>query len=110
MINDVVPLEFSALLLSCGLQDLIAPKIYHFMSNPRPWNGPFRPWGRTWYDPYLILAKDYPQLQSFLKPIGRRLTIKYTIQQRDEGYFESPAWRTTWIPRPSMRFQAEAYV
>ena len=102
--------NFPSFFLSCGLQDLIAPKIYHFMSNPRPWNGPFRPWGRAGYYPYLALAKDYPQLQAFLKPIGRCKVVKYSMQQRLKSYLESPAWRTPQIRERIMRFEAEAYV
>ncbi len=102
--------NFPSFFLSCGLQDLITPKIYHFMSNPRPWNGPFRPWGRAWYDPYLALANDYPQLKAFTKPIGRCMAIKYAVQQRLKGCFESPAWRTPRIRERIMRFEAEAYV
>ena len=102
--------NFPSFFLSCGLEDLIAPKIYHFMSNPRPWNGPFRPWGRAGYKPYLALAKDYPQLQAFLKPIGRYKTVKYTVQQRLKSYLESPAWRTSQVRERIIRFEAESYV
>ena len=102
--------NFPSFFLSCGLQELITPKIYHFMSNPRPWNGPFRPWGRACYDPYLALAKDYPQLQPFLKPIGRFKAMKYSLQQRLKLNFESPAWRAPRIRERIMRFEAEAYV
>ena len=102
--------NFPGFFMSCGLQDLIAPKIYHFMSNPRPWNGPFRPWGRAWYEPYVALVRDYPQLQGFLKPIGRCQAIKYAVQQRLKGHFESPAWRTPRIRERIMRLEAEAYV
>ena len=102
--------NFPSFLLFCGWQDLIAPRIYHFMSNPRPWNGPFRPWGRTWYDPYVALANDYPQLQAFRKPIGRFKAVKYAVQQQLKGQFESPAWRTPRIRERIMRVEAEAYV
>ena len=102
--------NFPSFFLSCGLQDLIAPKIYHFMSNPRPWNGPFKPWGRAWYDPYLALANDYPQLQAYQKPIGRCKALKYAVQQRLKGLIESPAWRTPRIRERIIRLEAEAYV
>ena len=102
--------NFPSFFLSCGLQDLIAPNIYHFMSNPRPWNGPFRPWGRAWYDPYIALAKEYPQLKASLKPIGCYKVMKYSLQQRLKLQFESPAWRTPEIRERIMRFEAEAYV
>ncbi len=102
--------NFPSFMMSCGWQDLIAPRIYHFMSNPRPWNGPFRPWGRVWYDPYVALAKNHPQLESFLKPIGRYQALKYALQQRLKGYFESPAWRTNLIRERLMHVEAEAYV
>ena len=102
--------NFPSFFLSCGFQNLITPKIYHFMSNPRPWNGPFKPWGRTWYDPYLGLANEYPQLRTFLKPIGRLRAIKYSVQQQLKGHFESPAWRTPRIRDRFLGSEAEAYV
>ena len=102
--------NFPSSFLFCGFQNLITPKILHFMSNPRPWNGPFKPWGQAWFEPYLALAKDYPELKAYPKPIGRLKAIKYSLQQTFKGRVETPAWRTPQIRDRFLRSEAEAYV
>ncbi len=102
--------NFPGFLMQCGFRSLINPKIYHFMSNPRPWHGPFKPWGRSWYDPYVDLVNDHPQLQCFFKPIGHYKSFKYAVRQRIIDHFEILAWQTPQVKERIMRLEAEAYI
>ena len=54
---------------------------------------------------------EYPQLQAFLKPIGRCRAMKvFHCSSGSKLQFESPAWRTPRIRERIMRLEAEAYV
>jgi hypothetical protein len=64
-----------------NLDEIVEPRIIHFMSRPRPWDGPFSPWGKTAYDPYPAFVKLYPGLNSLLKPSAGKKKIKYNLQQ-----------------------------
>ena len=41
----------------------IEPHLYHFMSNPRPWQGAFRPWGAKAHLNYTTLVEENPDLR-----------------------------------------------
>ncbi len=73
--------NFPGFLIGSQAERTTRPHIYHFMSNPRPWIEPVRPWGEAWRRPYVELISQYPQLR-FLEPrksLGRRL--RYWLQQ-----------------------------
>ena len=71
-----------------NLNDVVEPRIIHFMSRPRPWDGPFPPWGNTGYDPYPTFVKSYPGLQSLLRPAVGKQRLKYNLQQAIKSYVE----------------------
>ena len=102
--------NFPAFFLGTGFQTFIQPRIYHFMSNPRPWDGPFLPWGRAWSDPYVQLVARFPELEPFMKRIGRLRYAKYMLQQRYKRLFELPSWTTEDVRNSVLRIERESYV
>jgi lipopolysaccharide biosynthesis glycosyltransferase len=65
-----------------GLAPQVGPRITHFMSRPKPWNGAFPPWGRAQQKPYLDFVAAHPDLASELDEFGLKLTVRYNLQQR----------------------------
>jgi lipopolysaccharide biosynthesis glycosyltransferase len=73
--------NFPGFLIGTPMEKRVKPVIYHFMSNPRPWNNAVAPWGYKWMKPYDDFLKQYPQM-AFLKPrrpLGKHL--KFIAQQ-----------------------------
>ena len=64
-----------------GVEDDVAPRIYHFMSNPRPWHGAFAPWGAIPFERYAQLIHRYPQLAKLQPQLPAWLRAKYALQQ-----------------------------
>jgi lipopolysaccharide biosynthesis glycosyltransferase len=85
--------NFPIFLLNSGVQRSLRPAIYHFMSNPRPWQGSFAPWGRSWHAPYPRLIAQHPELARFLGPLPISRRIKYTVQQRFKQLAERRRYR-----------------
>lgn len=84
--------NFPAFYLRSGLENLVEPRVVHFMSNPRPWQGSFFPWGAKGREPYLDLVKTYPEMEPFwprLKPVRY---AKYQMQQRYMQTIWAPVW------------------
>jgi lipopolysaccharide biosynthesis glycosyltransferase len=73
--------NFPGFLIGSRLEAETQPVIYHFLSNPRPWNEAVLPWGYKAMKPYDDLLRKHPEL-SFLR--ARRSAFKrvrYTVQQ-----------------------------
>jgi lipopolysaccharide biosynthesis glycosyltransferase len=72
--------NFPGFLIGSPMEKAVKPVIYHFMSNPRPWNEAVIPWGQQWMLPYDRLLAENPTL-GFLKPKGRTLKkrLKYLL-------------------------------
>ena len=60
----------------------IRPRITHFMSRPKPWNGAFPPWGDADHQIYVRFAQDNPVLASGLNRFETRERMRYHLQQR----------------------------
>ncbi len=71
----------------------IQPRIRHFMSSPKPWDGPFPPWTRVECRPYLQAIADYPELAPF-RPgrLSLRKAAGYHLQQNGKRVLESITW------------------
>jgi lipopolysaccharide biosynthesis glycosyltransferase len=95
--------NFPIFFMNCGVEDLISPRIYHFMSNPRPWDGAFQPWGRRWSEPYDKLVHSYPQIQHFRRPLRRTKYVKYLLQQ----HFKRVTERRKWNNKPFRELVAQ---
>lgn len=85
--------NFPVFLLNAGLDDVVLPRIYHFMSNPRPWHGPFQPWGKKWHASYIDLLKRYPELKPYMPTLSQPRYLKYFLQQHYKKRVESVVWK-----------------
>ncbi|MCJ2018673.1 hypothetical protein MKK84_14705 [Methylobacterium sp. E-065] len=90
-----------------GLRDV---HIKHFMSNPRPWHGPFIPWGKAGYSPYTDIISAHPHLKDFYRPMPRRTVVRYMIQQRAKRFLDSRIWQTGAIANKIVEFEKHAAV
>jgi len=73
----------------------ISPRILHFMSNPKPWQGNFPPWTQQACSPYLEMIRRYPVLASFNSTMPRYKRAYYHIQQRRKRVSELMMWGFT---------------
>lgn len=65
-----------------GLARQINPRVTHFMSQPKPWNGAFPPWSRKEHKVYLDLVRQYPAIAGELNKFDLRDTVRYALQQK----------------------------
>jgi hypothetical protein len=88
--------NFPGFLIGSEADAATRPSIYHFMSNPRPWNEAVRPWGAAWMRPYRDLLERHPEL-GFLAPRPNRLRgLRYWLQQEVKMALEyNPVGRLT---------------
>ncbi|WP_267355546.1 MULTISPECIES: glycosyltransferase [unclassified Methylobacterium] len=84
--------------------------IKHFMSNPRPWHGPFMPWGKAGYGPYVDMISAHPQLRNFYRPMPKRTVLRYTAQQYVKKFIEFRVWQTQEIANKIGEFEKYAAV
>jgi lipopolysaccharide biosynthesis glycosyltransferase len=70
----------------------INPRVYHFMSRPKPWQGVFLPWKFESYSPYEKTMADYPQLARYRSTFSFRRRLRYHLQQRYKKILETLSW------------------
>ena len=102
--------NFPTFLMSYGYVDVIRPNLYHFMSNPRPWQGSFRPWGEVWTEPYRTLIDCYPDLKLYRPNLSRAKYVRYYLQQNYKSMLESPFWSSASTRLQFRDIEAEAVV
>jgi hypothetical protein len=102
--------NFPPFFLNFGAEQAIRPRLYHFMSNPRPWQGPFRPWGPAWHAPYVTLAARHPDLAETLRPLRAARYCRYVIQQRVKQFRESRIWGARGVRARIDAMEAQASV
>ena len=64
--------NYPAFFSNFGFQYLVQPRVRHFMSDPRPWQGPFPPWGSVGHAPYVDLVDRHPALARLFSPLRGR--------------------------------------
>ena len=94
--------NFPVFFANGGYDETIRPHLLHYMSNPRPWQGAFLPWGQPAHRVYLDLVRTHPELAGHLKPLRGVSAAKYQWQQRYKRLVE----RRTWA-NPGMRARVE---
>lgn len=80
--------NWPAFLLATGIDEFVSPHIVHYMSRPRPWDGPFPPWGKSGNVFYSDFVKKYPALSALYRPLGGGRYIRYQAQQMFKGLTE----------------------
>lgn len=84
--------NFPGFILGYGLEDIAQPSIVHFMSNPRPWQGSYAPWGRSWHQPYADVARKFPEIRQYCDALVFRKKAAYKIKQIAKSYVERKLW------------------
>ncbi|RYB03257.1 glycosyltransferase family 8 protein [Lichenibacterium ramalinae] len=102
--------NFPPFFLNFGAEVAIAPRVYHFMSNPRPWHGAFAPWGREWHQPYVAFLNDNPDLGRSMPSLGRLHGFKYAAQQRFKRLVEARQWGAPAVRHRIAAMEAAAVV
>ena len=64
------------------------------MSNPRPWQGAFRPWGPKAHDIYQTFVDENPDLAPLLLTLPRLTARRYWLQQLYKRMIEPMTWNT----------------
>lgn len=96
--------NFPGFMLNSGIEHKIPPVVVHFMSNPRPWEGSYLPWGRTWHLPYLELMKRYPALVPYRKKLSPYYFLGYKAKQAI-GYVRDGTWRSSELANEIMALE-----
>jgi len=65
-----------------SIRPAINPRITHFMSRPKPWNGAFLPWGQAEHHIYIRFAEENPEVAYGLNRFETRERMRYHLQQR----------------------------
>jgi lipopolysaccharide biosynthesis glycosyltransferase len=102
--------NFPSFLMSYGFEDVIEPRIYHFMGNPRPWQGAFQPWGRKWHRTYTDLVEKYPDLQPYLKTLPTSKYLKFHAQHYYKKLTEGRVWRRPEIRDKIIEIEKNAFI
>ncbi|MCJ2012610.1 glycosyltransferase family 8 protein [Methylobacterium sp. J-076] len=100
--------NFPAFFIGCGFEGVVEPSILHFMSRPRPWDGPFPPWGAAAHQPYLRFVERFPQLQNLFAPSRNVRMMRYMLQQLFK--VKTEPWGTAFIRERVAAFEARAFV
>lgn len=102
--------NFPSFFMNLDVQRSINPRIYHFMSNPRPWHGTFPPWTSAWHDPYVALMTSHPGLARSMQRMRPMRKLKYAVQQRVKRVMESREWGTPAVRQRIADMEARAVV
>lgn len=102
--------NFPIFFLNCGVRDVIGPRIYHFMSNPRPWHGQFNPWGQEFAGVYDEVVRDFPQISNLRTRLSMARRAKYFVQQYVKLGLETLTWNTPDVHRRVAAIEEQAFV
>jgi lipopolysaccharide biosynthesis glycosyltransferase len=98
--------NFPIFFKNCGVESAIAPRVFHFMSKPKPWDGVFLPWNRSFVDPYTDLIAKYPELEAYAKKMPLKARTKYLGQQYYKCILETLTWRYSSRRPAILEFEA----
>jgi len=87
--------NFPIFMCNCQVQQIIAPRIYHFMSSPKPWQGAFQPWGFAATKPYVDVIRRFPSLARYQDKMPILGRLRYHLQQGYKMVDETMSWRFT---------------
>ncbi len=89
--SDPISLRWNwpGFLNSAYFSDILTPKVVHYMSKPRPWDGSFPPWGEPASKPYREFILKYPRLAELYHPFRGWKWVRYHMQQRAKRAIDS---------------------
>ncbi|MGI4766361.1 MAG: glycosyltransferase family 8 protein [Janthinobacterium lividum] len=88
--HDPISLRWNwpGFLVPKAFEGIVEPKIIHFMSKPRPWDGSFPPWGLAASTPYRDFVLKHPGLAQLYRPFKGWNFLRYQMQQRAKSIIE----------------------
>ncbi|OYV39271.1 MAG: hypothetical protein B7Z80_07740 [Rhodospirillales bacterium 20-64-7] len=84
--------NFPIFLRNARVEQMIKPRVIHYMGAPKPWHGSFPPWSAAQYAPYIDLVSQYPDLAPYLQRMSSSRKLKYVLQQRYKRVLETLSW------------------
>ena len=98
--------NFPIFMCNARVEAQIKPRIYHFMSSPKPWQGAFAPWSRSSHLLYHDMVKRYPILARYYPafPVAKRM--RYFLQQRYKQSTEILTWGFSERRNRILRYEA----
>ncbi len=100
--------NFPIFFRNCGVERTLRPRVYHFMSKPKPWQGVFPPWNRSFAKPYRDLIAQHPETMPFSEPLSLPRHIRYLLQQNIKRLQETVTWRYSRRREFILEFDAAA--
>lgn len=82
--------NYPGFLLRANRLNGVEPRLVHFMSNPRPWHGPFYPWGEAGVLPYRRMVEAHPDLADNWPRLTPVRYLKYLVLQAGLAFIERP--------------------
>jgi hypothetical protein len=98
--------NFPIFLRNSRLTSAIQPRIQHFMSNPKPWQGSFSPWTTAECEPYRRLLQRYPSLLSLRPHMPATLKMLYYLHQQRKHVIETFSWGFSARRSRILRYEA----
>lgn len=86
--------NYPGFLLNTPIARVAPPRIVHFMSNPRPWNAPFWPWGEDFFRPYRQFVDRFPQAAPYWQRMQGAKRARYVAQQFVKRMTERRQWNS----------------
>jgi lipopolysaccharide biosynthesis glycosyltransferase len=102
--------NFPVFLMNYGFEPIIDPRIYHFMSNPRPWQGSFPPWGPKWQSRYSELVREFPGLKPYFVSLPPAKHLKYYLQQHYKKVVEGRFWQRPDVHSRIIEIEKNAFI
>ena len=84
--------NFPIFLRNARLTSAIQPRVQHFMSTPKPWQGCFAPWTPDECEPYRRLLGKYPSLSALRPRITAARRATYHLTQQRKRAVETLSW------------------
>ena len=84
--------NFPIYMRNARVEHAIRPRVVHYMSKPKPWDGAFPPWTSAIHRIYLDIATQFPEIAAWHCPMPVRRRLRYHAQQRYKRVVESFTW------------------
>jgi lipopolysaccharide biosynthesis glycosyltransferase len=100
--------NFPIFMRNARVEGQIKPCIYHFMSQPKPWQGAFAPWDARVFMSYVEVMRKYPALAAYNPAMSVSLRARYTLQQLYKQALETWMWGFSDRRRRILRYEERA--
>ncbi len=84
--------NFPIFMRNARVEAEVAPRITHYMSKPKPWEGAFPPWNRAAFQTYLDAGRRFPDIARYRPVMAPRTRVRYHAQQRYKKFMETFTW------------------